>query len=560
MNQERKIVVLGFAAYTIMMIVYYTRASQKGNDEAQKFDKIDDLYKILNSANFAGTWTKTMDQSNKYLRGRKGGAKCQFIELDLFEVDNALNFEQGSQIYMSLFLLDPEFMDERFLRIIRPITILEGGQISFKKRVEGEEVLPIMVFENYNSFVEIIPSNLTASILLNEEIFVPEGIDRTAFSSLPDAIRISIESKNPEDDLLNLKIVLSNKESNQLHKSIFYTYLLITVAFAGYISSSVIFDRIGENLNYTKRLSIGTIVVVCCQDWFIFLYNLQLGYMNLDSSSYILIVTSFFIVFIFFDYRLLLYVWRYQNNREFQNLDEQALHNKVCKFQVRIYLIIVTYTYLMWRFFIDVRFVFLNSFVLLPQIIKNIRDTAQPLFDTNYLLFFAVPKYLVFFYLRAYHGNILEIRYYYIWPWAGLVIIFISLLLIYHQENYGSKFFLPKIFKKGHFEYFVEMKELGKKQEALLGSGNAESERPLDADVCGICLSSIFYPGESKMENQEVEELQSNFIKRMIRRRGPRFLMRTPCNHVFHSSCLAHWMEIKMECPSCRAPLPELFN
>ena len=34
-------------------------------------------------------------------------------------------------------------------------------------------------------------------------------------------------------------------------------------------------------------------------------------------------------------------------------------------------------------------------------------------------------------------------------------------------------------------------------------------------------------------------------------------LMLTPCNHLFHTECLKHWMEHKMECPTCRGRLPE---
>eukprot|EP00914_Ancora_sagittata_P033999 GHVO01068724.1.p1 GENE.GHVO01068724.1~~GHVO01068724.1.p1 ORF type:complete len:290 (+),score=35.19 GHVO01068724.1:119-871(+) len=30
----------------------------------------------------------------------------------------------------------------------------------------------------------------------------------------------------------------------------------------------------------------------------------------------------------------------------------------------------------------------------------------------------------------------------------------------------------------------------------------------------------------------------------------------TPCDHFFHDTCLRQWMEVKMECPFCRHPLP----
>ena len=35
-------------------------------------------------------------------------------------------------------------------------------------------------------------------------------------------------------------------------------------------------------------------------------------------------------------------------------------------------------------------------------------------------------------------------------------------------------------------------------------------------------------------------------------------VMRTPCSHYFHRECLVNWVDVKMECPTCRAPLPPL--
>lgn len=32
----------------------------------------------------------------------------------------------------------------------------------------------------------------------------------------------------------------------------------------------------------------------------------------------------------------------------------------------------------------------------------------------------------------------------------------------------------------------------------------------------------------------------------------------TPCNHKFHQVCLEQWMDVKMECPTCRATLPPI--
>lgn len=35
-----------------------------------------------------------------------------------------------------------------------------------------------------------------------------------------------------------------------------------------------------------------------------------------------------------------------------------------------------------------------------------------------------------------------------------------------------------------------------------------------------------------------------------------KFLMKTPCGHLFHTECLEKWMKMKNECPYCRREVP----
>ena len=37
----------------------------------------------------------------------------------------------------------------------------------------------------------------------------------------------------------------------------------------------------------------------------------------------------------------------------------------------------------------------------------------------------------------------------------------------------------------------------------------------------------------------------------------PAAYMVTPCDHLFHTPCLATWLQSKLECPTCRLVLPE---
>jgi hypothetical protein len=53
---------------------------------------------------------------------------------------------------------------------------------------------------------------------------------------------------------------------------------------------------------------------------------------------------------------------------------------------------------------------------------------------------------------------------------------------------------------------------------------------------CSICLSNL----KSESESMSPNEMQ----------------MHAPCGHVFHAHCLSRWMDVKLECPTCRAKLP----
>ena len=40
----------------------------------------------------------------------------------------------------------------------------------------------------------------------------------------------------------------------------------------------------------------------------------------------------------------------------------------------------------------------------------------------------------------------------------------------------------------------------------------------------------------------------------------PNSFMITPSHHAFHTECLNRWMDVKLECPTCRAILPDVRN
>ena len=119
------------------------------------------------------------------------------------------------------------------------------------------------------------------------------------------------------------------------------------------------------------------------------------------------------------------------------------------------------------------------------------------------------------------------------------ILLFVSSAIFYQFQRRGApRLFLRRLFPDpATFDYFVKVEE----HPALT-----------DEDVCAICYSEFkteVQPDGAlmpEMSDSMSEYLTNNWQK----------IMRTPCNHFFHSSCLLTVMNYKPSCPICRTTLP----
>jgi hypothetical protein len=100
------------------------------------------------------------------------------------------------------------------------------------------------------------------------------------------------------------------------------------------------------------------------------------------------------------------------------------------------------------------------------------------------------------------------------------------------QDVLGPRFFIPRALQPKKYDY---RRQIAAPAAAADGGtvviGFAAAAGALD---CPICMS-------------EVDMTTGTHLV-------------TPCDHVFHDECLQQWMEVKMECPSCRAQLPPVSD
>ncbi|XP_057487820.1 transmembrane E3 ubiquitin-protein ligase FLY1-like [Actinidia eriantha] len=222
-----------------------------------------------------------------------------------------------------------------------------------------------------------------------------------------------------------------------------------------------------------------------------------------------------FVVFSIFEMRYLLAIWkasRSMNNGE----GWEAMRRELSVLYSRFYGILLGGILVMYEFhrFLRPILLFIHSFWI-PQIITNIvRDSRKPL-HPHYILGMTVTRIAIPLYVFGCPHNFMRIE-----PdksWCICLGAFMgfqaSILLLQHYL--GSRWFIPRQILPEKYSYYKRF----------------EHDTNYATD-CVICMTAI-----------DVTQRSND-------------CMVTPCDHFFHSGCLQRWMDIKMECPTCRRSLP----
>ncbi|GAB4859574.1 Transmembrane E3 ubiquitin-protein ligase fly2 [Ancistrocladus abbreviatus] len=151
----------------------------------------------------------------------------------------------------------------------------------------------------------------------------------------------------------------------------------------------------------------------------------------------------------------------------------------------------------------------------IPQIITNIvRDSRKPL-HPHYILGMTITRLAIPLYVFGCPNNFMRIQLDREWCIClGLFMGFQSMILLL-QHYFGSRCFIPRQILPEKYSYYRRF----------------DPDANINTD-CVICMTVI--------------DLTQRSNDCMV----------TPCDHFFHSGCLQRWMDIKMECPTCRRPLP----
>ncbi|CAD8190475.1 unnamed protein product [Paramecium pentaurelia] len=171
----------------------------------------------------------------------------------------------------------------------------------------------------------------------------------------------------------------------------------------------------------------------------------------------------------------------------------------------------------------------LLNVLLFPQLIFTYFTGKRQKFSFNYIGII-VPRVILSLYFTGYTNNILLMQFNLVVFAIILIIFLISSLLYYCQCQYGLF-----ILSNNKFNYFIKFKD---------------DHIKID---CSICLVNLSDTPDHIINSQEPILIQT--LNMAIQKH---LLMNTPCNHIFHPSCLIQWMQINLTCPLCKSSLPQI--
>lgn len=186
----------------------------------------------------------------------------------------------------------------------------------------------------------------------------------------------------------------------------------------------------------------------------------------------------------------------------------------------------------------------IQALYFLPQIIHNIRRGISTGFAPAYVFgFLTLRRFFVPLYERGCPENLFRIHpdFFFIMGW--FVLYGLQILVLYGQHRKGPRFMIPRVCISGSFDYNFKYK--------------VDFNDVMD---CPICLHALYLdPEELDAHSTEINastESEANTENLIVECQ----VVRSPCKHMYHWSCFKNWMNVKLECPVCRAKLPPLLE
>ncbi|KAF4733317.1 hypothetical protein FOZ62_026636, partial [Perkinsus olseni] len=289
----------------------------------------------------------------------------------------------------------------------------------------------------------------------------------------------------------------------------------------------------GESNNGHAKVSLLCIGIQALMDAYDSLIHLFLGLSAQFMFNTFSVVALFkFILFSMLEVRYLLLVWRSRRQNQFNEGGMDSIRRELSWLYSRFYGTLLVGMVILYNFYqyLNVLIIIMQCYWV-PQIIYDIvRGHKKPL-SWRFIVGISVTRMIVPLYALACPYTIFNNEVYPALPSApnsaeATLIVCLQVAqvaVMWAQAKFGPRSFVPWICLPHVYNYYRAVP--------------AVHDEELGAPECVICMNDI-----------DLSETHDPESRPVI----------TPCDHVFHAGCLEQWMDVKMECPTCRGELPAM--
>jgi hypothetical protein len=330
------------------------------------------------------------------------------------------------------------------------------------------------------------------------------------------------------DESFSLRFVLHNVDTVHVYNSRLMYGLFISLV---YLFNLVVLIRhykvCMENLTFASQTSTFSLGILLLYELTFALWQLSKAFSDrvTDGIDYLLIASFWgFIIFMLIYGRILIRVFE-AGNQSLSEVNIFMRNRLISNFQSRVFLLIIFGIVLIRVFYKYYFFTvcLLHSFFI-PQIVLNSFYGYKKSFSMVTVTVLLLSKLMVAVYFLCFEDSVVRYK-----RDLKLMAVVSGLILIQgavlYWQRFHPRFLVPRKYQPLHYDYFRP---------------KSEEERTSDSEnVCNICITRLNIGKHADIVN---------FSK----------TMHTPCSHRYHQNCLTQWMEIKLECPTCRSKLPQV--
>lgn len=524
MGLDRKTVFCGAAVYCAVLLACLAPGLTPRSPTSIDWPNVNAMHELVETRGWEGRWRLSAENSTA-LAHSEGKVFVYFTGF------SSTDTQTPRVSLLTLWVRDGEFADERVLRI-RTLTAFDPGTRAFTFPSEGGRVEDVIEYDHAQPLRQLNCS------LSGRVGFTTETAELSTAAALgTEGMRLNLQGSGECTLKLNASLAAASPFPP---KGIAYGLFVATIVLINWFGAAGILRRAADDTAQLERVSLTTTLFVCLQDSFALMLHLSFALDFGGEPLFFALFLLFFSLFSLMDFHVLAAVWRWQRAREFAALSQPQVQRRTCLFQLKFYLAVVSYNYVMWRLFLASAVMVAQGLVLLPQALRLATRAVSPRFDADFLLFFAAAKYLLFQYWRGCPGSFTTFRLFPTATLIGLALLMSSVGLLLLQSKRGPRFFLPPAWRST-FPYFLSRERYARQETS--------------SEDCLICLSAL--KGEAPPWSSTNSELSP--LAACAAQRHCNDIMLAPCSHAFHPGCLLQWMERKMECPACRASLPPIY-